>query len=261
MEKKNKTTAVEPGNQMMVAPGTTAIIPTAATRDLTPAIWKMIGEMAPVMYQAHLFGVTSVPQAAAIMLKGYELGLSMTASFELIQVIQGKPALSPRGAMALLLSSPYIKGVEITRLTDPKGTFAGYQCTMARADKDFAYTAKFTMDDANRAQLIKPDSGWSKYPENMCLWRAVGFAADVVAPDVTAGMTTLMKAPEMYGVALTEGGDVIDATSTPVVPSIDPLQALVNEFGAQAVMDANNGAIPTGEQVAEVRAKLQAGTK
>ena len=34
------------------------IIPTAATRELTPAIWRMIGEMAPVMYKAQLFGVT-----------------------------------------------------------------------------------------------------------------------------------------------------------------------------------------------------------
>ena len=55
----------------------------------------------------------------------------------------------------------------------------------------------------------------------MCLWRTVGFAADVVFPDVTAGMTTLMKAPEMYGVALTEGGDVIDAT--PASVNVDPL--------------------------------------
>jgi hypothetical protein len=251
MTPKNKSSELA-----TVDPVTALAIPTAATRELTPAIWKMIETMAPVMYQAHLFGVTSVAQAAAIMLKGYELGLSMTASFELVQVIQGKPALSPRGAMALLLSSPYIKGVEIKRLTDPKGAFVGYECTMTRAN-DFSFTGKFTLVDAQRAGLVKPDSGWDKYPENMCLWRAVGFAADVVAPDVTAGMTTLMKAPEMYGVALTEGGDVIDAPATSVVPSVDPLQELVTKYGAQAVMDANNGAIPTGEQVAAVRAKLE----
>lgn len=237
-------------------PVTALAVQTAATRELTPAIWRMITEIAPAMYQSHLFGVTSVSQAQAIMLKGHELGLSITASFELVQVIQGKPALSPRGAMALLLSSPFAKDIVINKLTDAKGLFLGYECTMTR-NTGFTYTSKFTMEQAKSAGLVKPDSGWAKYPENMCLWRAVGFAADVVFPDVTAGMTTLMKAPEMYGVALSESGDVIDATATNV-PSVDPLQELVTQYGAEAVMAANNGAIPSGEQIEEVRRKLEA---
>lgn len=231
-----------------------AIIPaTAATRELTPGIWAMIEKMAPVMHRAHLFGVTSPDQAAAIMLKGYELGLSMTASFELVQVIQGKPALSPRGAMAIMLNNPSIKGIWIKRLVE--GTkFIGYECKMERVN-GFEYTARFTLEDAARAGLVKPDSGWQKYPENMCLWRAVGFAADVVAPDITAGMTTMMKAPEMFGVALTEAGDIVDAPAVTI--NTDPLQELVTQYGAEAVMNANGGQIPTNGQVEEVRRKLE----
>lgn len=245
--KKSTPTAITPAQQ----PAPLAIT-TAATRELTPAIWHMIGEMAPVMYKAHLFDVRSADQAAAIMLKGYELGLSMTASFEFVQVIQGKPALSPRGAMALLLSNPLVKSVTMTRLED-KGKFTGYECRMERVN-GFQFVGRFTLEDATRAGLMKPDSGWAKYPENMCLWRAVGFAADVVFPDVTAGMTTLMKAPEMYGVALTEGGDVIDAT--PVTVNTDPLQELITEFGAEAVMQAHGGIPTTPEEIEKVREKL-----
>jgi hypothetical protein len=69
-------------------------------RELTPQVWQMISQMAPVMWKSRLFGVVSQEAAAAIMLKGYELGLSVTASFEFIHVIQGKPGLSPRGALA-----------------------------------------------------------------------------------------------------------------------------------------------------------------
>jgi hypothetical protein len=236
------------------APAPLAIVPTAATRELTPGIWQMIEKMAPVMHKAHLFGVVSPEQAAAIMLKGFELGLSITASFELIHVIDGKPGLSPRGAMALLHSSPLIKEIKITRLED-KGKFVGYECYMARRDNGFSHTSKFTLEMAAKAGLIKQNSGWMKYEENMCMYRAIGFCADVVAPDVTAGMTSVMKMPEMYGVALTEGGDVVDA---PVIVNVDPLQELVNQFGAEAVMQANNGAIPTNGQIAEVRAKLEA---
>ena len=230
-------------------------IQTAATRTLTPAIWHMIGEMAPVMYKAHLFGVTSDAQAAAIMLKGFELGLSMTAAFEFIQVIQGKPALSPRGAMALLLSNPLVEKINITRI-DNKGVFIGYECTMTRVN-GFQFVGRFTMEDAMRAGLVKPDSGWAKYPENMCLWRAVGFAADVVFPDVSAGMTTLMKAPEMYGVALTEGGDVIQVEPTPVTVNVDPLQALIDDFGAERIM-AECGMPTTPEEIKAAREKLSA---
>jgi hypothetical protein len=235
------------------------IVPiTAATRELTPGVWAMIEKMAPVMHKAHLFGVTGPDQAAAIMLKGYELGLSITASFEFIQVIQGKPALSPRGAMALLLSNPSVKDIQIKKLADGKSVFFGYECTMTRLN-GFTHTAKFTLEDAARAGLLKPDSGWAKYPENMTLWRAIGFAADVVFPDVTAGMTTLMKAPEMYGVALTQGGDVIDVPSTTI--AIDPLQELVNQYGAEAVMAANDGKIPSNGDIATVRAKLEKATQ
>ncbi len=229
-------------------------IQTAATRELTPAIWRMIGEMAPVMYKAHLFGVTSESQAAAIMLKGFELGLSTTASFEFIQVIQGKPALSPRGAMALLLSNPLVKGITIERI-DNKGVFIGYECRMERVN-GFMFVGRFTMEDAMRAGLVKPDSGWAKYPENMCLWRAVGFAADVVFPDVSAGMTTLMKAPEMYGVALTEGGDVIQVEAQPVTVNVDPLQALIDDFGAERIMEVC-GMPTTPEEIKAARAKLE----
>lgn len=246
---KKTSTSIEP----IIANADTAIVQSAATRELTPAIWRMITDIAPAMYKSRFFGVNTPEQAQAIMLKGYELGLSITASFEFVQVIQNKPSLTPRGAMALLLSNALVKDVQIKRLVDSKGLFTGYECTMTRLT-GFTYTSKFTLDDANRAGLIKPDSGWVKYPENMCLWRAIGFTADVVFPDVTAGMTTLMKAPEMYGVSLTESGDVIEATAT---PAPDPLKELVTQYGAEAVMIANNGRIPsTSEEIEAVHNKL-----
>lgn len=178
-------------------------------REITPGVWRMIQEIAPVMYRARMFGVSSPEQAIATMLKGYELGFGLTASFEFVKVIQGKPEVIPRGALALLHNNPHIEKIEIKRLADEQGNFVGYETTMRR-DNGFEYTARWTMEDARRAGLVKPDSGWEKYPENMCLWRSVGFCADVVAPDITAGLTTLMKMPEAYGVALDESGDVID---------------------------------------------------
>lgn len=231
---------------------------------LTPSTWQMISEIAPVIYKSRMFGVSSWEAAAATMLKGYDLGLSMTASFEFIKVVEGKPELIPRGALALLHDSPEIKEIKIERLVDGKGGFLGYQCCMIRQN-GFGYTAKWTMEDAKRAGLTKPRSAWETYPENMCLWRAVGFAADVVAPDVCAGGTNLMKMPEKYGVGLSEQGDVIEGSwisvsaepESPATPPAPDLSAIVDRFGPEAVMAANNGMIPASDaEVAAVAAVL-----
>ena len=68
---------------------------TIRTPDLS--VWEMIRSVAPVALASRLFGVANEDQAAAIMLKGYEMGLGLSASFEFIHVIDGKPSISPKG--------------------------------------------------------------------------------------------------------------------------------------------------------------------
>lgn len=248
-------------------------------RSLTPQIWNMIKEMAPVMHESRLFGVTSQHQAAAIMLKGYELGLPITASFEFINVIDGKPTLSPRGALALLNSQGVLSEYKLTRLVDKNGAFFGYECTMKRGKIE--HTSRFTMDDAKRAQLTEgsPTStgkrgygNWEKYPENMAMWRAIGFCADVVAPDITGGMTAFLKSAEQFDADVDDSGNFINlkasdpkpATVQPAVPeplhteqTVLTLNDLVNIYGPEKIMEVNNGIIPgTQDEVDAVAAKL-----
>ena len=225
---------------------------------LTPQVWGMIQSMAPTLHKARLFGVASPEQAAAIMLKGFELGLSLSASFELIHVVQGKPTLSPRGALALIMQSPLCDGVAIDDQTDEQGNPTRCVVTMKRTN-GLEYTASFSMDDAARAGLVKSGGAWETYPANMLRWRAVGFCADVVFPDVLGGMK---RADEM-GAAVTEEGDVIEVTWTPVetesAPSVPELTDLLAQYGAEAIMAANDGKIPgTDAEIAGVAAKLEA---
>lgn len=221
----------------------------AIRNEITPSVWEMVRQMAPVMYNSRLFGVASADAAAAILLKGMELGFSPAASFEFIHVIQGKPGLSPRGALAILHGSPLIEKITIREMLDGTGAYVGHQCTIKRTN-GFEYTAQFTLQDAQRAGLIKAGGGWEAYPRNMCLWRCVGFAADVAAPDLIAGASMLMKAPEKWGVALTEAGDVVDDTVTPAAPTL--LDRMVADLGPEKILDASGGALPTTDE--EVRA-------
>ena len=108
-----------------------------ANREMSLGVWHMINTVANDVYRSRLFPVSSPQQAAAIMLKGYEIGLGLMASFEFVQVVKGHVGLSPKGALALLHNSPKIASIKLTRLTDERNRFVGYECTMKRADNGF----------------------------------------------------------------------------------------------------------------------------
>jgi hypothetical protein len=224
----------------------------ATRQQLNPIIWETIMAVAPIMKDSRLFGVATEAQAAAIMAKGFELGLTLTASFEFIAVIENKPTLSPRGALALILNSPELAGLDIKDEVDDKGVPAACVVTMKRRN-GFSYTARFSMDDARRAGLVKAGSGWEKYPANMLRARASGYCADVVFPDVLGGL----KRADELGAEIDAAGNVVDgqwsAVPTPTMTVLQPaaaapapitLQQLVDQFGAEAIMATNNGQIP-----------------
>lgn len=234
---------------------------------LTPDVWHMISEVAPAMHAARWFGVGNPEQAMAIMLKGHELGLGLAASFEFIKPVQGRPCLTPMGALALIQNSPVITELEIRDLIDAQGQPSGCQVRMKRSN-GFEYSCAFTRADAERAGLIKPDSGYDKYPANMYRWRAIGFCADVVCPDVLGGL----KRADELGAKIGPGGDVIEGTWTaapsqpppapaPIImaPSVT-LNDLVVRYGPEKIMEANGGRIPgTDEELQAVAEKLEAG--
>ncbi len=220
-------------------------------RPLTPDTWQMIQSVAPAMHQARLFGVASAEQAMAVMLKGYELGLGLAASFEFIQVVEGKPAISPRGALALIMQSPLCAGVRIDDIQDEKGNPTACTVWMKRTN-GFEYTVTWTMEDARRAGLVKAKGAWESYPANLLRWRTVGFCADVVFPDVIGGL----KRADELGADLSPEGDVIDspawhtvttAAETPAPQATitaTTLADLVKLHSAERIMAANGGRIP-----------------
>lgn len=214
--------------------------------------WQMIREAAPVMYKSRLFGVATEEQAVAIMAKGYELGLGLTTSFEFIQVILGKPTLIPRGALALAYQSGEIETLSVVDMNDASGQPERCTVTGNRRGGN-VYTVTFTMDDARRAGLVKPGSGWEGYPANMLKWRAIGFWLDVVMPDVQGGM----KRADEFGATVDAGGNVIDVTpeNVTIIPEkktpMPTLDTLLTEYGVGRVMEAigvSGGVMPASDE-------------
>lgn len=238
--------------------------------EITLDTWQAIREIAPVAKDSRLFGVATAEQAMMIMLKGKELGLSLTASFEFVTVIENKPALIPRGALALILNSPMLDGLEIKDEVGKDGKPSACVVTMKRKN-GFSYTAQFTMEDAQRAGLVKPGSGWEKYPANMLRARAIGFCADIVFPDVLGGM----KRADELGADLTPDGGVIEGSwavaqngsqaapqetvSQPTAESTgDRLQRLLDAHGAERILSLNGGKIPgTDAELDHIETELE----
>lgn len=213
-------------------------------------IAQTMGELA---YKSGIYKAPKPEAAAMIMLKGYELGFPMTASAEFIQVIEGTVGLTPRGALAIMHNHPeVIRSVTFEDL-ERDGKYFGCKCTIVRIKngQDAVYTKSFTMDDARQAQLVKQNSGWEKYPAQMCQWRAMGFAADIACPDLLAGLTGLMKMPEMM-----EDGSVSAIVDTeqpaPVITIEETKQVTLSEllrmYDAADILAVNNGAMPKNNE-------------
>lgn len=165
---------------------------------ITLETWNLISALAPAAHSSRLFGVSSPEQAAMIMAKGHELGMPITAAFELIQVIQGKPTLSPRGALALVMASALLEDMQIKDNKD--------SCTVTMKRKGGpSYTLTWTLEDAKKAGIVKPDSAWQSYQANMLRWRAIGFVIDVLFSDVCGGL----KRADEFGATVDAEGSVV----------------------------------------------------
>lgn len=247
--------------------------------------WQVIQSVAPVAQASRMFSVTQ-EQAAVVMLKGHELGLGLASAFEYIHVIDQRPSISPKGALALIHRSNELAGLKIEDLSDDKGNPTACRVWMKRKN-GFEYSVTFTMEDAERAGVVKPSSGWAKYPANMLRWRAVGYCSDVVFPDVVGGLYR----PEELGAEVDSNGEPVQwsVIETPTVaapkaetksaepvpaaaPATDPepaaeteqpkeltIQAILEAgFTAEQIMVANEGRIPaTSDECAAVLEKLQ----
>lgn len=178
----------------------------AVRKPLDLETWQLVKEVAPALQASRFFGVTP-EQAVAIVLKGVELGIGPAAAFEFIQVIQGRPTLSPRGALALVLRSGLLDGLTIDEAPD--------RCTVTmRRRGGLEYKTTFSLADAQRASLVKPGSAWTAYPANMMRWRCVGFVIDVLFPDVTCGA----RRADEFGATVDAEGEVVEAEAV-TVPS------------------------------------------
>jgi hypothetical protein len=146
------------------------------------SIFHLAEEIAPTEFvPEHL---RNKPAAvAACILTGRELGLGPMASLKHVQVVKGVPTLSAEYKRARVLGAGHQFDI-LDRDTNRcvlygrrRGSRAGLKVT-------------FTLEDARRAKLLKPDSAWATRPRRMLFARASSELCDAIFADVTNGLPT-----------------------------------------------------------------------
>ncbi len=164
-----------------------------------PSIQEVI-QLAPVLIESGMFpGVNKPPEAVAKILLGREMGVGPVTSLQLIDVVRGR--LRPRAQLiATLLKRSGRYDYRIKKLDDK-------ECVIEFLDRGvMVYESHWTMADAERAGVVKPDSAWKTYPREMLFSRAMSTGALKVCPEVMGGAEPL----EING-----GYDVVEGVATP----------------------------------------------
>lgn len=138
-------------------------------------------------------------QAIAIILTGRELGIGTMAALNTINVIQGKPTISPQLMLALIERSGQLENIQI----EPHNGNA-IRCTMKRRGRS-PHTEYFGETEAAAMGLAGKDN-YKKQAATMYKWRAVAACARVVFPDVILGLYL----PDEMGADVDSDGEVVE---------------------------------------------------
>lgn len=162
--------------------------------------WTAIREIATALVKSGLLppSVKSPEAAAAVILKGWELGIPPMHALAHIVILQGKPGCSAELHLALLARG----GVTFEWEKDGSN---GEACIVFRRPGMKEVRGTFSRADAKTAGLLGNQT-WGKYERNMLRARAITNGARMCAPDLLCGMS---YTPEELGAEVDEDGNVL----------------------------------------------------
>ncbi len=142
-------------------------------------------ELGQVLADSGMFpDCKSKAQAVAKILLGRELGLTPVYSLQKIYVVQGRLNIGYELVAALVNMSEHY------RYTVDETTDMQCKITFLRDGKPIGIS-QFTIQDAQKAGLVKPDSNWMKWPDVMLFARTITQGAKKYCPEILAGTETL----------------------------------------------------------------------
>lgn len=156
------------------------------------------------------------------MAMGYQLGFPVEQSLQDVAVINGRPCLWGDGLLSLVLNHPECKSIKEEPIYNGQ-VVIGYICTVIRKGHE-PHSKSFTMQDAERAGLLKKGGVWSAYPERMLQMRARSLALRDKFADALRGLR--IAEIEQDDEKVIEG-EVINTTQS--ASQVDKLKKILNK--------------------------------
>ena len=157
--------------------------------------WEVLREQVSTLVKSGFLpqSVKTPEQAIAIAMTAKELGIGMMEGFRSINVIQGKPTISPQLMLALANRTKQLENIKINANDE--------RCivTVTRKGRD-PHSETFGVKEATALGLIGRDN-YKKQPAIMFKWRALAANLRVKFPDVELGFYT----PEEMGAEVKVG--------------------------------------------------------
>ena len=122
----------------------------------------------------------------AILAMGSELGLQPMLSLNSINVIQGKPTLSPQLMMAMIRGRLPDPVIDIKTNEEDKSVTVKTARSIKEFESGLYFEAVWDMDRAERMGLALKDN-YKKQAKTMLTWRAVAEACRMTFPDIIMG--------------------------------------------------------------------------
>jgi hypothetical protein len=118
-----------------------------------------------------------------VMMTGAEIGLTTMQSLRNLYVVEGRIGMS-----AALIRGRCQKHLDcdLFEVAEADATHAAVE--VKKRGWSERRMVSWSIADAERAGLVKPDSLWQRWPQEMCVARATTRAASMYFPDITAGL-------------------------------------------------------------------------
>ena len=160
--------------------------PTPAVPDSDP--WARYWRMAQRIANTEMVpaGLRGRPDAVlAVALYGEAVGIHPMIALQQISFIAGKPVPSAELQRSLILAAGH--RLDVVEMTNARAVVHG-----TRTDGS-ELTVTFTLEDAQRAGLVKKGGAWTTYPAAMLHARATSQLARALFPDAIGGMSYLAE--------------------------------------------------------------------
>lgn len=184
---------------------------------IRPDEYSVIREQASALVKTGFLpnAIKTPEQALAIILTGRELGIPAMAALNSINVIQGKPTVSPQLMIALINRSGCLEDIRFDVQSD--------RCTVTMKRKGRTpHTETFGVEQAKALGLMTK-ANYNQQAVTMFKWRAVAACARVVFPDVILGLYTHEEINP--NLSFNEDGEIIGEAVAETVPVPVPVVA------------------------------------